>query len=151
MKYYDLTTAEDTVPASSAITGTVSCSANSIRLTGSGTAFLSEIRRGDAIFDDANDEIRMVATVQSNTELILERGFTNALSGATVKLSKFGSQHIAVRASGDVTIIDKYDNSATLLNGDSLNIPVQPNGLVQPIIVDPGANTAKILIQETNT
>lgn len=148
MKYYDITTNEDTVPASSTLTGTWSAGADVKRLVGSSTTALSEIRRGDAIFDDTNDEIRIVAEVQDDTNVILENGFTNALSGATLKLSKFGTRQVSVRASGDVTIIDKYDNSTVLLDGDVLTPKTKKNGQVEQFIVDPGANTAKVEIVE---
>lgn len=149
MKYYDITTDEDTVPASSAVTGTWTAGANVKRLVGTSTLALSELRRGDALFDDTNDQIRIIADVQDNTNVILEKGFTNALSGATLKLSKFGSRQISVRASGDVTIIDKYDNSTLLLDGDSFTPKAKKNGQVEQFIVDPGASgTAKVEIVE---
>lgn len=148
MQYYDITTNEDTVPASSALTGTWTAAANSKRLLGASTTALSQIKIGQFIFDDANNEIRKVQDVQDNTNVILEKGFSNALSGATLKVVPMTSRQISVLAVGDVTIIDKYDNSTLLADKDAITPHKDTRGYVEPFIVDPAANTARILIVE---
>jgi len=146
MKYYSITTNEACVPAATSITGTVSAPAGVRVVTGSGTLFASEIKANDALFDDVNNEIRIVDWVKNNTELWLRTGFSNALSGATVTRSAGSASEISVRASGDVTIIDSNGNSTTLLDGDAFNPKPEKNQSVQPFICDPAANTAYIEI-----
>jgi len=146
MKYYSITTAEAAVPAATAITGTVTATAGVRVLTGTGTLFASEIKAGDGLFDDVNNEIRIVDWVRDNTELWLRTGFPDALSGATVTVSSGSSSEISVRASGNCTIIDSSSNSTTLLDGDSFNPKAQKNQSVEPFICDPAANTAYIEI-----
>lgn len=76
---------KDTFPVSTTLTGTVSSVNDKTRIVGSGTAFLTEISRGEWLYVAAETEVRQVREVLSNTELILEEKFTNTLTGATAK------------------------------------------------------------------
>lgn len=76
---------KDTFPLSTILTGTISSVNNHERIVGSGTAFLTEISRGEWLYVAAETEVRQVREVLSDTELILEENFTATLSGATAK------------------------------------------------------------------
>ena len=68
-----------------AITGTVSTTATSKTVTGSGTAFLTELVIGDYI--KIGDEILAVETVDSDTQITLEVASTVTASGSTISKS----------------------------------------------------------------
>lgn len=57
--------------SSTTATGTISGTANSSRITGSGTKFLSEIRVGDVVKTDQNER-RTVTSVVSDTEFLVD-------------------------------------------------------------------------------
>ena len=78
---------KETFPQSSALTGTISSVNDGTLIIGVGTLFLTELSRGEWIYVAAETEIRQVREVMSDTELILEREFTNTLSGATPRLT----------------------------------------------------------------
>lgn len=78
---------KDTFPLSSAPTaGTISTGTRKDFIVGSSTVFLTDLEKGDYIWDTTNDELREVVGVVSNTEVYLDREFTNALSGAAFKI-----------------------------------------------------------------
>ena len=136
----NITNSSDTVPLSSSLTGTVSCAADSKLVTGSSTAFKSELRRGDYLYDNTNGEIRRVDIIKSDTELYLFDGFTNLLSGATIKRVVVNSRQYSITAEdGNVTIT--YEDDTTLqLSQDNSNTPqAQENGIVKPVLVTAGS------------
>ena len=61
------------------LTGTVSSSGTTV--TGSGTAFTTQLQVGDVIVSDS--QVRIVATIASNTVLTTDAAFSAALSSAT--------------------------------------------------------------------
>lgn len=65
-------------------TGTVAVSAAGITVTGTSTAFLTELRIGDEI--QIGSEIRNVIAIASATSLTVDAPFLNAASGATLFL-----------------------------------------------------------------
>lgn len=73
---------EKSTGVGSSLTGTASSSGTTV--TGTGTMFTTELRKGDAIRDNAGTEFRTVKTITSNTVLVLDSQFTTALSGATL-------------------------------------------------------------------
>lgn len=78
---------EKSTGVSSSLTGTASSSGTTV--TGTSTMFTSELRTGDAIRDNAGTEFRTVATITSDTVLVLDSAFTTALSGATLVAATF--------------------------------------------------------------
>ncbi len=71
--------------ASFTATGTVSTTATSRTVTGSGTAFLSEVGVGDKVTVGA--ETMTVVAVGSDTSLTAESGFTSSNSGASMTVA----------------------------------------------------------------
>lgn len=130
-------TSTDTVPKSGAVTGTVTCAANSIVVTGSGTLFLAEVKGSDWIYDTANGEIRQVEMVNSDTELVLTEGFTNAQASATVKVSKGDTRGITVEADGGaIATTDSEDNTGAIPSGSKLVLLPNTHKRVDPIILN---------------
>lgn len=135
MAQFTLTTT-DTVPRSTALTGTITAGAGSITVEGSGTAFLTEINGGDWIYDAANGQIRKVDYVKTDTELILKSGFATAISGGSASITKGSTRQISIAASGgNIAITDQYDNASTILDGSSLTPEANRLHNVDPIIV----------------
>ena len=65
----------DTLPLSSAATGTMSSDFTTKWVFGVGTAFESEFNDGDWIFDTTNNQIARIDRVISDTEIYLVDGF----------------------------------------------------------------------------
>ena len=80
-KFYKITNAKQTIPASANGTGTVSTSG--IFVTGTSTLFVSEMSKGSWITDLTNNEIREVDEVLSDTSAKLKQAFTADLSSVT--------------------------------------------------------------------
>lgn len=80
-----LSNTRDTEPASSSLTGTVTMTAGNKTVVGVGTAFTTEVPGGSWLYYSADNEIRRVASVFSDTILTLTDGFTNAYAGATFR------------------------------------------------------------------
>ena len=69
---------------SNAGAATAAVTAGSKTVTGTNTAFTTELRVGDQI--SVNDEIRTVQQIVSTTSLIVDKAFTNSASGKTLYL-----------------------------------------------------------------
>lgn len=67
-----------------ALSGTVSTQPNSLTVTGSGTAFTSELAVGSIIKDLESGQERHVTEIVSNTSLRVNSAFSPTLSGATL-------------------------------------------------------------------
>lgn len=65
-------------------TGTVAVTAASKTVTGTGTAFLTELRIGDEV--QVNGERRTVLAIASDTSLTTDEAFVNAASGVAIAL-----------------------------------------------------------------
>lgn len=149
-------TSKDTVPASTALTGTITSAAASRELVGTGTAFISQVTKGDWIVDLTHNEIRRILNIPTdNTSLELESGFTNALSSATLYFIK----KTIIKYIGIVP-----DNVSVTIDGAA--VPVanifynfdkgsrgakdshSPTDFVDPIIVDATSHNAGIIILE---
>ena len=141
MAAQNITNTTETLPVSSSLTGTVSSAADSKMLVGTNTLFLTELRVGDYVYDNTNTELREVESIQSNTELRLKVGFTNALSGATVKRVVNNATQITGAASGgDVTITKpNTDNTLTIRDGNSYTPQAKRNQIVEAFIVTAGS------------
>lgn len=109
-------TAKDTVPKSTAGTGTISTNGGGDNqyIQGSGTSFLTELNRGAWIWDTDNDELRKVKEIISDTELVIFGSFTNTFSAIDLKyISKDDSQIIYLE-------IDNTGGSDTTIDGVTL-------------------------------
>ena len=105
--WYNIGSGNITDRFGSALTGTFSKLANSSKVTGSGTAFTTEIVAGD-VLKLGTEEIR-VAAVSSNTVLYLTRATTTGHSNVAGKV-----QNIRIDYANDVIIARVYKTSAGL-------------------------------------
>lgn len=141
--------AKDTVPASTTKTGTIATLG--INVTGAGTAFRSELKLGDWIVDLAQDEVRKVMNIRSDTFLTIDSAFTIDLAALTALVvvrsrAKMISITNAGGADGDV-------DGVALVSGETVSFPKSnknPDGkdFIDPLIVDPTGTTIKVLIQK---
>lgn len=86
-EYYIVTT-DDSVPASTAGTGTISTSTvggGGQYIVGSSTSFTDELTRGGYIVDVTNHECRRIKSVIDDENLVVEGSFSNTLSGVDLK------------------------------------------------------------------
>lgn len=135
-----ITNATDTLPRSKTLTGTITAAADSRTINGTSTLFLEQLRIGDSLYDTVNGEIREVESIQSNTELRVKVGFTNAQSAATLKRVVNNARQITLVASGgDVTITKHNDDTLLVEDGDSWTPKAKRNGIVEAILVTAGS------------
>lgn len=120
-KFYEVSNAKDTIPAS--VTGTGTVSTKGIYVTGVGTKFMSlaELGMGFWICDLANDEIRKVDGVDSDTVARLTHAFTADLSADPLIIVKRTDLDIRqVSVSIDGTLTDGEIDGVALLAGNAL-------------------------------
>lgn len=116
MGYYVQTT-DDTVPASTAGTGTYVSSGT--RVTGTGTNF-TLLEPNDYIVSTTEKLVRRVQRVLSDTSLILDEAFPNNVSGDAFKYIKWRNAKITDLSVGAGTSGTSVDGQA-LAAGDSVN------------------------------
>jgi len=78
---YSITNTKESVPTSTAGTGTIDTFG--LAIVGTGTAFLTEMIAGSWLVDLAQDECRRVVRVDSDTKAFLEKPFTADLTADT--------------------------------------------------------------------
>lgn len=140
MAAQNITNTTDTLPRSQTLTGTVTSAANSRELVGTSTLFLTQLRRGDYIYDTVNTAIRQVERIDSDTVLWLKGGFTDAQAGSTMKRVVTNARQITgVANGGDVTVTNVNEDTLTVRDGNSFTPQAQENGIVQPFIVTSGS------------
>ncbi len=98
-------------------TGTVSVSSGSATVTGSSTAFLSEVQPGDQLLIAGT--LREVATVTNNTTLTLTTGY----AGSTASGLSFWRRpkQINTKTKGLWRVTSHDTNTATIFIGETLN------------------------------
>lgn len=77
---------DTTLPAYAVKTGTLSETAGSKEIAGTGTLFTTETKIGDWIVDLTNHEMRRIVGIGSNTACNVDNSFSNTLAGVTVKI-----------------------------------------------------------------
>jgi len=109
----ELSAAKDTIPLSSAQTGTVD--SEGIIVRGTATLFMTELKVGDYIFDAAQNEIRKVKAITDNTSLVLWNAFSvnmAAVALVTTPASRITSLSIGVPP-GSALAASIYNNAGT--------------------------------------
>lgn len=140
----ELYTAEkDTFPRSSALTGTISA-VNGLnkKIVGSGTSFKTELTEGEWIFVAAEDEVRKIENIVSDTELTVRQGFTNGFTGATGKKTpRSAYRSVSFLVDTLTAVVDGV--SFAVDRGNSNEIQTAPGvGVTEldPIIIDAAGN-----------
>lgn len=94
-------TNKSTFPAPSTKTGTIDHDNTSKWIVGTGTAFLTECMVGDYLY--ANDELRKITDIDSNTRMQVESAFGANLNDVDVKIVKAGIyRHVGFKNIGGV-------------------------------------------------
>lgn len=112
-------------PATTALTGTVSTTASGTTLTGSGTAFLTELSIGDAIFvgSAAGEDVNVITDIASNTSATVKKGWYNTASGQTFRRA---SEAIVVKRPG-IYVVSAYLQLGTT-TGNTYLFNINKNG-----------------------
>lgn len=132
-------------PTNRALTGTLSSA--SVSVTGTGTAFRTEVSPGDYIIN-ASNQARKVQRVESDTELVLELAFTVDLSGATcTKVQDYKIKYIYTvfnTNAGEVRAADQ-DTGAVWPAATIWKSPYIAEGMT-PQLITPGAGGATVTV-----
>lgn len=146
---YLLDNVKATAPRNEVGTGTIET--NKLGVIGTGTLFKEELKVGSYIIDFANDEMKRVVEVQSDTYAILESAFTTDLS-ASSQLDYIPAWKTNARAISAIVPVYQEDNTTENtyavidganvapgigLNDDKANRDRSSGGdMVKPIIID---------------
>lgn len=142
-------------PLSSVGTGTVS--SDDKALIGVGTLFTTEIPKGSWVIDFANNELRQVDRVESDTLAYLTEAFSTDLA-ALSQLDKIHSMdcnavsisvQVLSSAAADITIDGEiFPKGASITFSKDSRDRSGKRDLVDPIIIDATGSTAMLLIME---
>lgn len=146
--FFDSISDKRTIPYNQTLTGTYAIGAASQNVVGTATAFITELKKGDWIVDLANDEIRKITHVQSDTLATIESPFSNAVVA--------GTEFTAASRLVEISVVIPPGGVAGEIDGVALpaGIPVSwgktsrersaERDLVDPIIVEATGSTMLI-------
>jgi len=151
--YYLISNAADTVPASASGTGTVSTAGTAV--TGTGTAFLTELLPGSWLIDFASNEIRLVTAVSDDTTAYIQQAFTAPLAGVNLayvdknNLHAYGISVQVPSTEADITVDGEtlYAGTSVSFTKDSRNRSTGRD-FVNPIVVDATGSVAQIIVEK---
>jgi len=101
-----------------ALTGTVTCATNSNTVTGSGTAFLSQLNIGAWIGNTAGSTVGIVQSIANNTSLTLTANAAVAISGATARYNPYGVPYTVADANSTIIPANTVQNSIIVGQGN---------------------------------
>ena len=101
-----------------ALTGTVTCLANSNVVTGSGTAFLSQLNVGAWIGNTAGTTVGIVQSIANNTSLVLTANAAVAISGATARYNPYGVAYTVATANSTIIPANTVNNNIIVGQGN---------------------------------
>lgn len=101
-----------------ALTGTVTCATNSNVVTGSGTAFLTELGIGYWIGNTAGNTVGIVSAIANNTSLTLTTNAAVAIAGATARYNPYGVPYTVATANSQIIPANTVDNRVTVGQGN---------------------------------
>lgn len=114
------------------LTGTVSVSANSSKVTGSGTSFLSELAVTNIIKFSSTQAAR-IAYIESDTVLYIDKVFDTAISGASADKDALNPDYTQDFIAGKLSDTGAWQTYLTLdpdiARSRSLTVTVNPNTL----------------------
>lgn len=151
---YNLISNKRTVPYNSIGTGTVSTNGNAV--TGVGTLFTTEMPMGSWIVDLAQDEIRYIYRVESDTLAFMTQPFTVDLAALTPldRIPEDDAQCVSIAfsipaaaAAGEIDGVVFPAGSTASFSKDSRDRSSKRD-LVDPFIVDATLTTMLVLIQK---
>jgi hypothetical protein len=101
-----------------ALTGTVTCATNSKTVTGSGTAFLSQLNIGAWIGNTSGNTVGIVQSIANNTSLTLVANAAVAISGATARYNPYGVPYTVANANSTIIPSNTVLNSIIVGQGN---------------------------------
>ena len=101
-----------------ALTGTITAATNTATVTGSGTAFLSQLNVGAWIGNTAGNTAGIVKAIANNTSLTLTANSAVAISGATARYNPYGVPYTVVNANSTIIPANTVNNNITVGQGN---------------------------------
>ena len=101
-----------------ALTGTVTCATNSNTVTGSGTAFTTQLNIGAWIGNTSGNTVGIVKAIANNTSLTLTANAAVAISGATARYNPYGVAYTVANANSTIIPANTVANSIIVGQGN---------------------------------
>ena len=101
-----------------ALTGTVTCATNSAVVTGSGTAFLSELNIGAWIGNTTGANVGIVEAIANNTSLTLTANSAVAIANTTARVNPYGVPYTVANANSTLIPPNTVNNSIIVGQGN---------------------------------
>jgi len=101
-----------------ALTGTVTCATNSNTVTGSGTAFTTQLNIGAWIGNTSGNTVGIVKAIANNTSLTLTANAAVAISGATARYNPYGVAYTVATANSTIIPSNTVANSIIVGQGN---------------------------------
>lgn len=101
-----------------ALTGTVTCATNSNVVTGSGTAFLSQLNIGAWVGNTGGTTVGIVQSIANNTSLVLTANAAVAISGATARYNPYGVAYTVATANSTIIPANTVNNNIIVGQGN---------------------------------
>lgn len=121
-----------------ALTGTVTCVANSNVVTGSGTAFLSQLNIGAWIGNTSGNTVGIVKSIANNTSLTLTANAAVAIAGATARYNPYGVAYTVADANSTMIPANTVENSIIVGQGNIVSFLRNGSGSDQFSITELG-------------
>jgi len=101
-----------------ALTGTVTCATTSAVVTGSGTAFLSELNVGAWIGNTSGSTVGIVDSIANNTSCTLTANAAVAISANTARVNPYGVPYTVANANSTLIPPNTVNNSTIVGQGN---------------------------------
>jgi hypothetical protein len=101
-----------------ALTGTVTAATNTATVTGSGTAFLTELNVGAWIGNTSGNTAGIVKAIANNTSLTLTANSAVAISGATARYNPYGVAYTVATANSTIIPANTINNNIIVGQGN---------------------------------
>lgn len=101
-----------------ALTGTVTAATNTTTVTGSGTAFLSELTVGSWIGNTSGNTVGIVSSIANNTSLTLTANAAVAISGGTARHNPYGVPYTVATANSAIIPSNTVERSIIVGQGN---------------------------------
>jgi hypothetical protein len=149
---YAVSNAKVTVPAAAAITGTIQTFG--IGIKGTGTAFLTEMRVGDWLYNATTNEVRKINQVLNDDTAYINRVFASDLAALsqciTIKRNDaYNVKSISLLVGSASAIVDGTETvpAGTGWESSKSNIaPMSQQDVVDPIVLNATGTTVQVTI-----
>ena len=101
-----------------ALTGTITAATNTATVTGSGTAFLSQLNVGAWIGNTSGNTAGIVKAIANNTSLTLTANSAVAIAGAAARYNPYGVAYTVATANSTIIPANTVNNSIIVGQGN---------------------------------